>query len=123
MVYAVNKKCWKNTIGERIRLDKDFTGQGEGKTNKNTCTEGQACWIFFNASVTFLFSPLLSMSIGHIVDKTFRPKVSCFPGRSLKMSLVLELPNPLHHAALEQQRSKRTSGQVASRQRRSEVTP
>ena len=30
---------------------------------------------FFNASVTFLFSPLLSMSIGHIVDKTFRPKV------------------------------------------------
>ena len=31
MVYAVNKKCWKNAIGERIRLDKDFTGQGEGE--------------------------------------------------------------------------------------------
>ena len=47
MVYAVNKKCWKNTIGERIILDKDFTGQGEGKIDKNTRREGQACWIFF----------------------------------------------------------------------------
>ena len=60
---------------KELRLDKDFTGQGEGKTAKNTRTEGQACWIFFNTSVTYLFSPLLSMSIGHIVDKTFRPKV------------------------------------------------
>lgn len=75
MVYAVNKKCWKNAIGESIRLNKGFTGQGEGEKNKNIFTEGQACWIYFNVSVTFLFSPLLSMSIGHIVHKTSRPKV------------------------------------------------
>lgn len=81
---------------EELHWTKILLVREKGK-NKETGTEGQACLIFFNVCMTFLFLLLLSIRIGHIVDRASRPKavIACIlsPGRVLESEQGTRAPH------------------------------